>query len=89
LQLSKIPKNKAFFLSLFFALHPVLTQAVAWVPGRNDSLATIFIFSALIFFQRFLSKEKLMDLIFLSLFFLLALFTKESSILLPPCGAAR
>lgn len=84
LQLSKISKNKAFFLSLFFAFHPVLTQAVAWVPGRNDSLVAIFIFSALIFFQRFLRTEKLIDLIFLSLFFLFALFTKESAILLPP-----
>jgi len=36
--------------SLLFAVHPVSAQAVAWIPGGNDPLATIFIVSAFIFF---------------------------------------
>lgn len=84
LMLSKINKEKAFFLALLFALHPVVSQAVAWVPGRNDSLVAIFIFSAIIFFSRFLQFEKIRDLIFLGITFLLALLTKESAVLVAP-----
>ncbi|HNY03915.1 MAG TPA: hypothetical protein PKG48_15070, partial [Bacteroidales bacterium] len=38
----KIPPEDSFLLSLLFAVHPVLTQAVAWIPGRNDLLLMIF-----------------------------------------------
>ncbi|MFN9955588.1 MAG: tetratricopeptide repeat protein, partial [bacterium] len=29
--------NTAWALASLFALHPALTMAVAWIPGRNDS----------------------------------------------------
>ena len=28
----------SFLLTLIFAVHPMLSQAVAWIPGRNDTL---------------------------------------------------
>ncbi|MBS1688277.1 MAG: hypothetical protein JSS96_06100, partial [Bacteroidetes bacterium] len=31
-----ISELHAFILCLIFAIHPVLSQAVAWIPGRND-----------------------------------------------------
>ena len=37
-----IPEIPALLLSLFFAVSPVLTQTVAWIPGRNDQLLMIF-----------------------------------------------
>ena len=45
---------KSFFFSLLFALHPVISQAVAWVPGRNDSLAAIFVLSSIIMLINYL-----------------------------------
>ena len=39
----------AFLLCLVFAVHPALSQAVAWIPGRNDLLLAIFVFSFLIY----------------------------------------
>ena len=84
LMLSEINKEKALFLALLFALHPVVSQAVAWVPGRNDSLAAIFIFSSFIFFSRFLKFQKIRDLVFLGITFLFALLTKESAVLAAP-----
>lgn len=83
LRLSLIKRELAIWLTAIFAVHPVLTQAVAWVPGRNDSLLAIFIFASLIFFNNFLEKEKKRDLIFLWLSFLVAMLTKETAILLP------
>lgn len=83
LRLINIKEQPAFYLSLFFTVHPVLAQAVAWIPGRNDSLVAIFIFSTLIFLSRWFQREKLLDLICLWLLFLLALFTKETAALLP------
>lgn len=84
LNISAVKRRVSLFLTLVFAIHPALVQAVVWVPGRNDSLAAIFIFSALIFFDRFLNFEKIRYLFLLSISFLAALLTKESAILLPP-----
>ena len=42
----KIKKDTSLILALVFVVHPVLTQAVAWIPGRNDSLLTIFFISS-------------------------------------------
>ncbi|UCD55136.1 MAG: hypothetical protein JSV93_06410, partial [Candidatus Omnitrophota bacterium] len=42
----KYREGLAIFFSLIFTVHPVLTQAVAWLPGRNDSLLAVFIFSS-------------------------------------------
>lgn len=83
LRLIKIKDSSALWLSLFFAVHPTLVQAVAWIPGRNDSLAAIFIFSALIFLSRWFRQERLRDLIGLWLLFFAALLTKETAVLLP------
>jgi tetratricopeptide (TPR) repeat protein len=88
LRLSAVKKDSAFLLTLIFVTHPVLTQAVVWVPGRNDSLLAIFIFASLIFFNNFLEKESRRDLIFLWLSFLAALLTKETAIFLPPLALA-
>jgi tetratricopeptide (TPR) repeat protein len=73
----------AFIFSLIVAVHPVLTQAVAWIPGRNDTLLTIFVLVAFILFIDFLTTKKLAFAVGHIFFFLLALFTKELALLLP------
>ncbi|MCX7881430.1 MAG: glycosyltransferase family 39 protein, partial [Patescibacteria group bacterium] len=79
----KIEEKVSFFLSLIFAVHPVLVQAVSWIPGRNDSLLAVFALSSFIFLVNYLEKRRFFDLVFYFLFFALGLFTKESAILLP------
>lgn len=80
----KYPDIPAFYFSLFFALHPVLTQAVCWIPGRNDSLLAVFSLAACISALSFWETTKLRHAFSHALFFALAMFTKESSAALVP-----
>ena len=77
-------KNISFLFSIIFLVHPVLTQAVAWIPGRNDSLLAVFILPTFIFFIKYLTEERRKDLIGCLIFFALALFTKESAVFALP-----
>lgn len=71
----------SFLFSIVFLVHPALTQAVAWIPGRNDSLLAVFILSTFIFFTNYLKDGKTSSLLWYLTFFCLALFTKESGVL--------
>jgi tetratricopeptide (TPR) repeat protein len=79
----KTKENTAFLLSLVFLVHPSLTQAVAWVPGRNDSLLAVFVLASFLMLFRYFEQKKAVYFVLHSLFFLLALLTKETSIVLP------
>lgn len=79
----KYQEPLAFFLSLFFLFHPVLTQAVAWIPGRNDSLLALLTLAAFLSFLSFKDRPRLSAYLAYLFFFLLALFTKESAVFLP------
>lgn len=76
-------RGRALWLSLFILIHPALVQAVAWIPGRNDSLLAIFILSAFWFFLSFLEQPKIKYFSGSILFFLAALLTKEVAIVVP------
>jgi hypothetical protein len=74
-------RDAALVASLLFAVHPVLSSAVAWIPGRNDSLLGLFVVGS---WLAFLRGQKVIHL----LLFALALLTKETAIALPlVCGA--
>ena len=76
-------KISALFIALIFVVHPVNVHAVAWVPGRNDTLLTAFTLLSCISLLRFIQDRKYYRIIFHFLFFMCALFTKESAIVLP------
>ncbi|CAN5189416.1 tetratricopeptide repeat protein [soil metagenome] len=76
-------KTVAFFSALIFAVHPVNIHAVAWIPGRNDSLLTMFTLLSCICLLRYLKENKLYWILLHVLFFTCTLFTKESAIVLP------
>ncbi len=79
----KYSKTTSFFLSLIFLVHPVLTQAVAWLPGRNDSLVAIFALLTFISFLKFLENPKFKRYLAYLLFFFVSLLTKETAVFLP------
>ena len=73
----------AFLFAAIFAVHPVLTQAVAWIPGRNDMLLCIFLLSGFIGLIDYVETEKIKGLVVFSVMFLVALFTKETALVFP------
>ncbi len=79
----KTPRSWSLFFSLLFLTHPALVQAVAWIPGRNDVLLTIFVLSSFLLFLEFLQKQKLVYYILCIISFLIALFLKETALVLP------
>lgn len=79
----KINERVSFFLSLLFSIHPIITQAVAWIPGRNDSLLALFTLLSFIFYIDYLEKGQGKNYFLFILFFITAIFTKETAIVLP------
>lgn len=73
----------SLFFSLLFLVHPVLAQAVAWIPGRNDSLLAISILAAFLCFLEFSEQPEPWSYLFYIFFFFAALLLKETAIFLP------
>jgi tetratricopeptide (TPR) repeat protein len=71
-----------FMLTLIFAAHPLLTQAIAWIPGRNDSLITIFCLLSFISLVKYIDTGSFKNVALHVLFFAVALLTKESAMAL-------
>lgn len=72
-------RSAGLIAGLIFAVHPVLTQAVAWLPGRNDSLLAVFALASFYF----VIDDKRWSATASVVFFGLALFTKETALVLP------
>ncbi len=79
----KIEAKISFLLCLLFAVHPLAVHAVAWIPGRNDSLICIFTLLSCLNLLNYLELKRGRHLVFFALFFLCALLTKESALSLP------
>ncbi|MGA3288096.1 MAG: hypothetical protein ABSD46_11800 [Bacteroidota bacterium] len=73
----------SFILSFIFTIHPALTQSIAWISGRNDSLLAFFILLCFISFLKFMSSSSYKWYFAHLLFFAFALFTKETVIVFP------
>lgn len=69
--------------ALIFAAHPASATAVAWIPGRNESLLAVFSFLSIISLLKFINGRRSASLFFYGLFLLMALFSKESAVALP------
>jgi hypothetical protein len=73
----------AVLATLAFALHPALVAAVAWIPGRNDSLLGVFALSCWLFFLFDARRPFWLYRLLHVAFFWLSLFTKESALAIP------
>lgn len=83
MQLVGLTKSKSLVLSLLFSVNPINVHAVAWISGRNDVIAAIFVLMSLICFIKANSKRSLFWFILHNVSYIFALFTKESMIVLP------
>jgi hypothetical protein len=69
--------------ALVYAVHYLFMTAVAWLPARGDLLLALFSFLALLTLIELLEQPRRGTLLLHLLFFTLALFAKESAIVLP------
>lgn len=97
LRTSHFGQTAAILTALFFLLHPVQTEAVAYVAGRTDLLPTFFMLvGLLVFLKSRIKKPELRimertqkfhsmihDSKFIILAYILALLSKETAIVFP------
>ena len=74
-------ENAALVTALIFAVHPIHTEAVAWISGRAELLAALF---SLACWHSYLRGR----LIAAALFFVAGILSKENALVLPVVMAA-
>ncbi len=79
----RVTRALAIAATLIFCVHPLNASAVVWIPGRNDTLLALLVFVSFYFFLRWVATGNQWKLLGHFVFFLLAMFTKESSFVLP------
>jgi len=84
LLLARITKSKfwAFLITILFVVHPVHVEAVANIKSRDEIMALLFGVIALNQWMKYLDKKHLNTLLLGIGAYLLAMFSKESSITL-------
>ena len=73
----------SLFASLMFVVHPVHTEAISYISGRGDPLAALFMLLCFIFYIEHQRSRNTRAFIFMILSYILALFSKENSLILP------
>jgi protein O-mannosyl-transferase len=78
-----LSKSKSLAGALLFSLHPLIANAVFWIPALNDLLVTLFGLLSFAYFIKSTRDRSWSGLFLHLLFFAGALFSKESAIALP------
>lgn len=75
----------AFIVALFFGIHPMHVESVAWISERKDVLYTMFMLLTALLYHRFIYvKNTPIKFYFLSLlYFVLALMSKSAAVVTP------
>jgi tetratricopeptide (TPR) repeat protein len=79
----KLTGNSALFGSMVYAAHYLFLHTVIWIPARGDLLLALFSFLSLLALIKGLESGTLGFYLLNLLFFALAIFSKETAILLP------
>ena len=77
--------NRALSLltSILFLVHPIHSEAIAYISGRADPLAVFFMLLCFIFYIKKLSSKSISLYILMLLSYVLALLSRENSLILP------
>lgn len=70
----------AFFVSLFFALHPFNVESVLWISERKNLLFMFFLIPSMIFYLKYIDQQKISCLIYSCLFFIFSLLSKSQGL---------
>jgi protein O-mannosyl-transferase len=72
----------SFATAMFFAINPLFVHAISWIPGRGDLLLAVFTLGAAMAADRFAIDGSPRWLATASLCTLLAMFSKETGVIL-------
>jgi protein O-mannosyl-transferase len=75
--------EKAAFVAIFFAIHPLQVESVAWITERKNVLSTFFAFLTLFSYAYYLKKRGIFRYFLTLLSFLLGLLSKPMLVTLP------
>jgi len=73
----------SFIAASLFLVHPIHVEAVAFISGRADPLSLIFVLLSIIFYIKTCDNKNYPFLIFSLLSFILAILSRENSVILP------
>jgi tetratricopeptide (TPR) repeat protein len=73
----------AFVAGALFAAHPIHTEAVNWIPGRTDLLASVFVLTASYGYIRYRQTGHLGLLVLAGVSYALGLLSKEVAMAFP------
>jgi Flp pilus assembly protein TadD len=80
LVLLRIEGGLALAITLLFMSHPLHTEVVANIKGRDEIFSLLFALLALFFFLKQLGKSSLQHLVLMGLFYFAGLLSKENSL---------
>jgi len=78
-----IQTSLALFGTVLFCVHPLFISSVAWLPARGDLLLTVFSLLSFLFLIEYMQTNKIRHLLLHWIVFTLALFCKETAVVLP------
>jgi tetratricopeptide (TPR) repeat protein len=73
----------SLFVAAFFALHPLRVESVAWASERKDVLSSLFFFSTLLAYVRYVKAPGIGRLAIVFVLFALGLLAKPMLVTLP------
>ncbi len=73
----------AFLVSLFFGVHPMHVENVAWVSARKDLMYTFFFIAGLIIYLKYVEASKTRYILFVFVLFTLSLLSKAMAVVFP------
>ena len=73
----------AFFTSLWFGIHPMHVESVAWISERKDVLYTFFFLLSLLSYQYYLNAKKVWILFLVFILFIASCLSKAMAVPLP------
>ncbi|MBN8703454.1 MAG: tetratricopeptide repeat protein [Bacteroidetes bacterium] len=76
-------KNISIITAAVFALHPMHVESVAWISERKDVLYSFFYLLSIKFYLSYLNTKKIIQFIYVLLFFVLSILSKSAAITLP------
>ena len=76
-------RRSAFLGALLFAIHPIQTEAVSFIPSRVDLIGVFFYLASWLLFDRWIRFRRRSDLAASLVLFLAALLSKEMTVTLP------